>query len=85
VRTCQRDIGRRGFGAVRLRCGHHRTLRVDLDKIDEKLRQPVGAYWNDLSAKPRKRTNNKPVPDRSTGPVAQAAGERSGRSLATEF
>ena len=44
----------------------HRTLRVDLDEIDEKLMQPIGPYWNDPSAKPRKRTNNKPVPDRST-------------------
>jgi excisionase family DNA binding protein len=30
----------------------HRTLRVDLDEIDEKLTQPVGPYWNDPSAKP---------------------------------
>ena len=45
--------------------GRHRTLRVDLDEIDEKLMQPVGPYWNDPSAKPRKRTNNNPVPDRS--------------------
>ena len=34
----------------------HRTLRVDLDEIDEKLMQPVSPYWNDPSAKPRKRT-----------------------------
>jgi len=33
----------------------HRTLRVDLDEIDDKLMQPVGAYWNDPTAKPRKR------------------------------
>lgn len=44
----------------------HRTLRVDLDEIDEKLMQPIGPYWNDPSARPRKRTNNKPVPDRAT-------------------
>lgn|GEM_PF-3305486 len=44
----------------------HRTLRVDLDEIDEKLMQPVGPYWSDPSAKPRKRSNNSPVPDRST-------------------
>ena len=43
----------------------HRTLRVDLDDIDEKLMQPIGPYWNDPSAKPRKRANNSPVPDRS--------------------
>jgi excisionase family DNA binding protein len=43
----------------------HRTLRVDLDEIDEKLMQPVGPYWNDSAAKPRKRSNSKPVPDRS--------------------
>jgi excisionase family DNA binding protein len=43
----------------------HRTLRVDLDEIDDKLMQPVGPYWNNPSAKPRKRTNNSPVPDRS--------------------
>jgi excisionase family DNA binding protein len=44
----------------------HRTIRVDLDEIDEKLMQPVGPYWNASSAKPRKRGNNKPAPDRST-------------------
>ncbi|WP_324291100.1 helix-turn-helix domain-containing protein [Mycobacterium sp. Aquia_213] len=44
----------------------HRTIRVDLDEIDEKLMQPLGPYWNDPSARPRKRTNNKPAPDRST-------------------
>ena len=44
----------------------HRTIRVDLDDIDEKLMQPIGPYWNDPSARPRKRTYNKPVPDRST-------------------
>ena len=43
----------------------HRTLRVDLDEIDEKLMQPVGPYWNDPSVKPRKPANNNPVPDRS--------------------
>jgi excisionase family DNA binding protein len=43
----------------------HRTLRVDLDEIDEMLMQPVGAYWNDRSAKPRRRSSNKPAPDRS--------------------
>lgn len=43
----------------------HRTLRVDLDEIDEKLMQPVGPYWNDRSAKPGKRINKNPVPDRS--------------------
>lgn len=46
---------------------HHRTIRVDLDEIDEKLMQPIGPYWNDPSARPRKRTNSKPTPDRSTG------------------
>jgi excisionase family DNA binding protein len=44
----------------------HRTLRVDLDELDKKLMQPIGRYWNDPSAKPRKRTSNSPVPDRST-------------------
>lgn len=44
----------------------HRTLRVDLDEIDEKLMQPVGAYWNDPTARPRKRKDEKPAPDRST-------------------
>jgi excisionase family DNA binding protein len=44
----------------------HRTLRVDLDEIDEKLVRPIGPYWNDPSAKPRKRTSNSLVPDRST-------------------
>ncbi|MCW2560338.1 MAG: DNA-binding protein excisionase family [Mycobacterium sp.] len=40
----------------------HRTLRVDLDEIDEKLMRPIGPYWNDPSAKPRKRTSNSLVP-----------------------
>jgi excisionase family DNA binding protein len=43
----------------------HRTLRVDLDEIDEKLMQPIGPYWNDPSAKPRKREGPR-APDRST-------------------
>ena len=43
----------------------HRTLRVDLDEIDEKLMQPIGPYWNDPSVKPRKRANYRPVADRS--------------------
>jgi excisionase family DNA binding protein len=38
----------------------HRTLRVDLDEIDEKLMQPIGPYWNDPSAKPRKREGPRP-------------------------
>jgi len=41
-----------------------RTLRVDLDEIDEKLMQPTGFHWNDPSAMPRKREGRQ-VPDRS--------------------
>ena len=43
----------------------HRTIRVDLDEIDEKLMQPIGPYWNDPSGRPRKRRDDTPVPDRS--------------------
>lgn len=43
----------------------HRTIRVDLDEIDEKLMQPIGPYWNDPSAKPPKREGPR-TPDRST-------------------
>lgn len=55
----------------------HRTVRVDLDEIDDKLMQPIGPYWNDPSAKPRKRNNKKPVPDGSaavsrSGPTDKA-------------
>jgi len=46
-------------------CARHRTIRVDLDEIDEKLMQPVGAHWNDPAAKPRKREGPR-APDRST-------------------
>jgi excisionase family DNA binding protein len=44
----------------------HRTLRVDLDEIDDKLMRPVGPHWNDPTVRPRKRTNNRSVPDRLT-------------------
>lgn len=44
----------------------HRTIRVDLAEIDEKLMQPLGPYWKDPSARPRKCTNDKAAPDRST-------------------
>jgi excisionase family DNA binding protein len=36
----------------------HRTLRVDLDEIDDKLMRPVGPQWNDSTVRPRKRTLN---------------------------
>jgi excisionase family DNA binding protein len=55
----------------------HRTIRVDLDEIDEKLMQPSGPYWNDPGAKPRKRERPR-TPDRST------AVERVEKSLAVK-
>lgn len=65
----------------------HRTIRVDLDEIDEKLMQPIGPYWNDPAAKPRKRERPR-TPDRSTAverveefPTVKKAAERKPRRV----
>ena len=43
----------------------HPTIRFDLDEIDKKLMRPIGPYWHDPSAKPRKREAPRTL-DRST-------------------
>ena len=64
TKTVRRPISAGEIKGYRIGRYTGKLIRVDLNEIDDKLMNPVGPYWNDDSARPRKR-ESKPIADRS--------------------